>query len=91
MPGIVRVKVLVLDVEKELAGGAGVEIPGRMSFDQFLDYLCQKFPRFRLHFCPGGSLAPHARVFLDGRALTGPGGYVQPGSEVVFFPAIHGG
>lgn len=91
MPGTVRVKALVLDVEKELAGGTGVEIPGRMAFDQFVGLVCQKFPLFRSHYCPEGTLAPYARVFLNGRALTVPEGYVEPGSEVVFFPAIHGG
>ncbi len=91
MTGGVKIRVLVLDVEEELAKGAVLEVPGRIDFAEFLGIVCAKYPRFRDRFCPGGALAPYAKVFIDGRALAGPAGQVGPGSEVVFFPAIHGG
>lgn len=91
MPGTVKVRALVLDVEKDLALGAELEIPGVVSFNQLLEAICQRYPRFSSQFCQDGGLAPYVRVFLNGRALAGQEVSVGPGSEVVFFPAIHGG
>lgn len=91
MAGNVRIRVLVLDVEEDLGRGTDVEIPGRMSFNDFLDLAGRIYPRFRARFFPDGSLAPYAKVFLNGRALTGTEAEITPGSEVLFFPAIHGG
>lgn len=87
----VRVRVLVLDVEEDLARGAALEVPGEIDLAGFLEIVCGKYPRFKELFCPDGTLASHAKVFVDGRAAAGPGVCVGPGSEVVFFPAIHGG
>ncbi|MFZ5634326.1 MAG: MoaD/ThiS family protein [Bacillota bacterium] len=89
--GNVRIRVLVLDVEKELTEGTEIESPAGISFAEFLDLACRKYPRFGAQFCPEGKLAPYARVFLNGKALTDTRADISPGSEVVFFPAIHGG
>ncbi|MCL6611550.1 MAG: MoaD/ThiS family protein [Peptococcaceae bacterium] len=91
LPGGVRVKVLVLEVEKELMEGTDMEIPAGIYFDEFVDLACRKYPRFKSQLCPEGKLAPYARVFLNGKALTDTGVKIPPGSELVFFPAIHGG
>lgn len=91
MSGIVRIRVLVLDVEKELMKGTEVEIPAGISFAEFLDLACRKYPRFKAQLCPDGKLAPYAKVFFNGKALSDTGIEISPGSEVVFFPAIHGG
>lgn len=91
MAGNVRIRVLVLDVEEELSRGTDMEIPGRMTFKEFMDLAGRRYPRFRARFFPEGSLAPYAKVFLNGRALAGPEAEIGPGSEVLFFPAIHGG
>lgn len=80
-----------MDVEEDLARGVEVEVPGILSLDDFLTLLCAKYPRFKFGFCPGWGLAPYARVFLNGRAVTGRDEKIGPGNEVVFFPAIHGG
>lgn len=91
MSGSVRIKVLVLEVEKELMAGCRLEFPATIEFERFVELVCSKYPRFKGQLCPDGKLAPYIKVLLNGRALTGTGTEVAPGSEVVFFPAIHGG
>lgn len=87
----VRVRVLLLPVEEELARGAELEMPDGILLSDLVLRLCAAYSKFKEAACGGGDkLASHMRVALAGR-LAGINEAVPPGGEVVFFPALAGG
>lgn len=94
---VIRVRVLVLPVEDALARGVEVDGGGvagpRLTLDELVGRLAEAYPRFREQVTDPGSghLRGDIRAALNGRMVIGRDTVIEPGSEVVLFPAIAGG
>ena len=88
---LIRVKVLLLQVEGELRDGTEVSLAEGSSMGDLVSQLCSRYPLFKhLTTDSSGSLLSFIRVVMGGR-VRGKDTVLINNEEVAFYPVMAGG